>query len=54
MARLMKYSPTSNGTMVPDRKGNWFFVEEVAQLLAVKKFTSANTQSTKRKKVSKV
>ena len=54
MARLIKYSPTANGTMVPDRKGNWYFVEEVAPILAVKKFTSANTQSTKRKKVSKV
>jgi hypothetical protein len=50
MARLIKYSPTSNGTMVPDRKGNWYFAEEVAPLLVVKKLTSANTQSTKRKK----
>jgi len=42
MARLIKYSPTSKGTMVPDRKGNWYFVEEVAPLLAVEKLTTTN------------
>ena len=43
MARLIKYSPTSKGTMVPDRKGNWYFVEEVAPLLAVEKLTTTNS-----------
>ena len=31
MSQLIKYSPTSNGTMVPDQKGNWYLVDQAAQ-----------------------
>jgi len=42
MKELIKYNPTSNGTMVPNQNGNWYFVEEVAQKDAVKRPSPTN------------